>query len=577
VSETAQKQIIMTGILPPELKAIEPLFSGDKVFTVPKYQRNFSWGKDEVQELWEDTVAAADVKKQDYFLGTIVVRDLGHGFEIIDGQQRVACISMFFSAIRNAFLARNDIRAEQIFEKFLGAKDFSADAIPKPKLELNHHNNPYYVQYVIESVDAASVAKALKDKGLSISNRLLLQAYMFFLDEIGKTLASLGTKSDEFLVPLINCLRSSVKLISIPVLSEEDAFQIFESVNARGKELAVSDLVKNRLYAEAGARVNQAQQLWDKMEVDLVRTSIPDYLRHFWIAKYAPQSDLKVREKALYRTIVKQSKGQVHCLSLLKKLSDSARHYAMIEDYTLWQNDPNYDSSFQKTLRELKLFRVSQCYPVLLNTIEVFKAAKKIVEAFRIIANFSFRYNIIGGGTSGDLERVFGEIAYGIRAGTYKLPRDVGDALRGVNPDSKFRSAFGLATIPKTNAKLARYVLGKINDHEGGPELIVSTDPKVVNLEHVLPQKPDASWKTAFSPSVSMEDYIYRIGNLTLLTVKINNDVANKSFKKKQEIAFKSSKLALNKYIIKTKKWCEKEIENRQENMAKIALEVWRL
>ncbi len=65
-----------SGILPPELKAIEGLLSGDKTFTVPKYQRNFSWTKDEVRELWEDTCTAAEGGKQDYFLGTIVVRDL---------------------------------------------------------------------------------------------------------------------------------------------------------------------------------------------------------------------------------------------------------------------------------------------------------------------------------------------------------------------------------------------------------------------------------------------------------------------------------------------------------------------
>lgn len=575
MSQTPSKPTI--GILPPELKAIEPLFSGDKVFTVPKYQRNFSWSKDEVQELWEDAIGAAAVKKQDYFLGTIVVRDLGNRLEVIDGQQRIACISMVFSAIRNAFMAKKDTRAEQVFEKFLGAKDFSADSVPKPKLELNDHNNPLYVQYVIGSLDATSVATALKDKGLSESNRLLLQAYMFFLDEIGQKVASFGTKSDDFLVPLIDCLRSSVKLISIPVSSEEDAFQIFESVNARGKELAVSDLVKNRFYAEAGPQVKQAQQLWEKMEIDLVRTSIPEYLRHFWIAKRAPQNELKVREKALYRTIAKQSKGQAECLTLLTNVSDSARHYAMIEDYSLWPNDPKYDKAFELTLGDLKLFRVSQCYPVLLNAIEVFKEAKDIVKAFRIIANFSFRYNIIGGGTSGDLERVFGEIAYGIRVGTHTSPRGVADALRGVNTDSKFRTDFENATIPKTKAKLARYVLGRINDHLGGPELIANTDSKVVNLEHVLPQKPDTSWKGVFSQSISVDDYVYRIGNLTLLTTKINDKVANKSFKKKQDIAFKDSKLALNKFLKTAKKWSEKEIEKRQADMAKTALEIWEL
>jgi uncharacterized protein with ParB-like and HNH nuclease domain len=74
-----------SGILPPELRAVEGLLSGDKTFTVPKYQRNFSWTKDEVQELWEDVGTAAEGGKQDYFLGTIVTRDLGNSFEIIDG------------------------------------------------------------------------------------------------------------------------------------------------------------------------------------------------------------------------------------------------------------------------------------------------------------------------------------------------------------------------------------------------------------------------------------------------------------------------------------------------------------
>jgi len=43
-----------SGILPPELKAIEGLLSRDGIFTVPKYQRNFSWTKDEVQELIDE-------------------------------------------------------------------------------------------------------------------------------------------------------------------------------------------------------------------------------------------------------------------------------------------------------------------------------------------------------------------------------------------------------------------------------------------------------------------------------------------------------------------------------------------
>jgi hypothetical protein len=249
----------------------------------------------------------------------------------------------------------------------------------------------------------------------------------------------------------------------------------------------------------------------------------------------------------------------------------------MISDYALWPNDPNYDKRFEQALDELSLFRVSQCYPVLMNATEIFVATKEIGKTFRTIANFSFRYNIIGGGTSGDLESVFGEIAYGIRAGTHRNARDIADALRSVNPDNKFRAAFELAAIPTSKAKLARYILGKINDYLGGQELIANVDPKIVNLEHILPQNPDATWKAGFGSGINLEEYVHRIGNLTLLTTKVNDKVANQSFQKKKNLAFKPSKLALNDFLKRINKWSVQAIEKRQKKMAKIAVQVWNL
>ena len=72
-------------------------------------------------------------------------------------------------------------------------------------------------------------------------------------------------------------------------------------------------------------------------------------------------------------------------------------------------------------------------------------------------------------------------------------------------------------------------------------------------------------------------DYVDRVGNLTLLTQKINSDAADKSFPDKQQIAFKSSDLVLNSELMKPSKWGETEIESRQDHLAKIALEVWKL
>lgn len=572
------------GILPPELKSIEQLFSGSSVYQVPKYQRSFAWGNDEIEELWED-IELAQKRDGDYFLGTIVLQQKEPSrHDIIDGQQRLACLSMIFASIRNFYITGADTRAESIFHDFLGARGYEKDAQPIPNIRLNETNNETYVQYVIESRSLTDVAEALKDKHLDKSNKLLLEAYKFFLDKVAIQAAALGTKADTLLVPLINCLRSRVKFITIPVNSEDDANLFFESLNARGKELAVSDLVKNRLYFEASDQVHRAQQLWGKMEADLLSKSIPDYLRHYWIAKQAEETSLNVREKNLYKSFASEVKGnQAKTLALLKSLADSASGYVSISDYNLWPDDPAYADQFEASIRDLRLFRVTQCNPLLLNAIEAFGSPKAIARTFKVVANFSFRYFIIGNQSPGILERESGRIAYGIRKGTCNGPDDVAKAFQALNSDNGFRSDFCLATIPKSRAAIARYTLYKINNHiskkssKSGGEQIANPDAKDVTLEHVLPQNFGSAWKAAFSKGVDPADYVFRIGNLTLLRAKVNGDAANKSFQEKKKLALDTSVLPINAYFSKLSEWSETEIEARQEFMAKQALEIWAL
>lgn len=572
-----------SGILPPELKSIEQLFTADTRYAVPLYQRSFAWSLDEIEELWEDLEAAVN-RGGDYFLGTIVLHKKKSGpQEIIDGQQRLACISMIFSAIRNFFEASHDQRSGQIFIAFLGAKDFTRDSVATPKLVLNQINNEVFVQYIIASANLDNVDRVLKSKDLHESNKLLLQAYKFFLEKVIAQASARGTQSDDFVVPLVNCLRTSVKLITIPVTSEEDANLFFESLNARGKELAVSDLVKNRLYSESADQVARAQQLWERMENGLARRPIPEFLRHFWIAKKADPKNLNVREKQLYRMVSQNVKGKkADTLRLLADLELSAGDYAKISDYSLWPDDDAYDDLFEESLSTLRLFRVTQCNPLLLNAIQQFKSPRDIARVFRIVVNFSFRYFIIGNQSPGNLERISTGIAYEIREGTYSSPQGVADALRAVSSDANFRADFTLAKM-KSSARLARYTLTKISNHMSrqstrtGSEQIVNPDAKQVNLEHVLPIGFSQNWHSTFSRGADPADYLYRIGNLTLLTAKINRDAADASFAEKQRLALSDSTLAINGFFRNVQKWGEQEIEQRQGELAKVALEVWKL
>jgi uncharacterized protein with ParB-like and HNH nuclease domain len=411
----------MANILDPHLKSMEELFSGNKTYFVPIYQRSFDWGKDEREELWEDITSAIAKTNEEYFLGTIVLKNKDmESFEIIDGQQRLICISMIFGAIYNVLKSHNDDGAEEVYRDFLDQKSYSkkakASSKSNPKLNLNRTNDPIYQEYVFQGVSLETVSQALKNKKtLHPSNIKLLEAYSYFLTQVTNEASRKGQEYDDFVTPLVDCLRQRIKVIAIPVVNEEGAYLVFEAVNARGKELAVSDLVKNRLYYEAGnEKVRHAQNLWDHMESDLHGSSIPEYLRHFWIARKIQGDYTSVREKRLYRTIVKSLPSDNRhdvAIALLSELSKSAIDYAKLSDYSLWPDDPAYGKAFEDTLRDLDRFGVSQCYPALLNAVHFFKKTREVAKLFEAIANFSFRYNIIGKGTSGDLESIFGDIA----------------------------------------------------------------------------------------------------------------------------------------------------------------------
>lgn len=574
--------LVQIGILPPELKSIEQLFAGNARFSVPRYQRNFAWTADETEELWEDLLNAAQ-RRGEYFLGTIVLHKTEtEDKAIIDGQQRLACIVMLFSAIRNTFMANGDPRAGQIETTFLGSKGYSRDAILTPKLALNKVNNETFMQNVITSEDLTKVDACLKRKDIHLSNRLLLEAYKFFLGEVAQGVASKGKGADEFLVSLIDTLRTKLKLITITVGSDEDANLFFESLNARGKELAISDLVKNRLYLEARNQVGRAEQLWEQMERELGRRPLPEFIRHYWIAKQAEKDSPNVREKHLYRLVAnKIQRDQRAALALALDLGKNAPLYARISDYSLWPDDSAYGTAFEDSLGDLRLFRISQMNPLLLNAMQKFSNPSDIAKTFRIVANFAFRYFIIGNQSPGNLERVSASIAYEIRAKTYTSPNHIADALRSLNSDPTFRSDFKLATME--SRRIARYTLARITNYlakqssKTGAEQVANPDARQVNLEHVLPESNPSTWRTFFSQGVKPADYIYRIGNLTLLLTKPNKVAADKSFTEKKIIALNPSGLKINEFFRRLSKWGDQEIEQRQDELAKAALEVWKL
>src|SRR4030042_6233456 len=92
-------------------------------YIIPRFQRPYSWDKENVQDFWNDAIAN---REDDYFIGSFVVYKIGEdSFGIVDGQQRITTITMLLCAIRDAFLVNGFVDLSEGMHGLIERKDIN--------------------------------------------------------------------------------------------------------------------------------------------------------------------------------------------------------------------------------------------------------------------------------------------------------------------------------------------------------------------------------------------------------------------------------------------------------------------
>jgi hypothetical protein len=156
------------------------------------------------------------------------------------------------------------------------------------------------------------------------------------------------------------------------------------------------------------------------------------------------------------------------------------------------------------------------------------------------------------------------------------LASSLRNELKTVIPsDEQFRQAFEVATVSK--ASLARYYLRSLEvvaKNNPNPWFIPTDDKEVINLEHVLPEKPETRWKN-FDQELARA-YVKRLGNQALLLAKSNSDLRSSDFETKKSV-YRETPYVLTSMISTVSAWSPGEISERQKKLAELALTAWRL
>jgi hypothetical protein len=376
-------------------------------------------------------------------------------------------------------------------------------------------------------------------------------------------------------------LRDSVlflSLIRIELDNEDDAYLIFETLNTRGKDLALTDLLKNHFLKTIKGKgsVDGAKELWTKIlstingsEVDID----PDtFFTHSWSSKFEATTQQKAYKKIKSAVTTRNAKDQ------LKGFVADAEHYvAIFNPDQGWRKD---QKEIIASLKAMRIFKISQHTPGALSLVRANKTGlisdKTLKRALKAIEDFHFLFTAVTSSrSSGGISAMYS--SFGRKLFEADSANEAGavinemiDKLEERKPSpSEFTAGFEQISYTNDNTKqssLVRYTLQKIASHQ---KLAFSDDIANLTIEHIFPQaKMDANW----TPEI-----VGSFGNLLLLTQKDNGKLKDDDFKKKI-LVLKQLNGSVPEEILDAQEWTREIVLDRTKALAEIAYQqIWKI
>ncbi|MCQ2171326.1 MAG: DUF262 domain-containing HNH endonuclease family protein [Bacteroidales bacterium] len=557
----------MKGIQNTSTENFSTILGNNKKFIVPKFQRDYSWDAEQWDDLWQDIELMISSHEEDHYMGYLVLQtndDKTH--YIIDGQQRMTTIMIIIlAAMKNIedFVRRgiekedNEKRLASIAALYIGKEDpvsLDYDNI----LVLNRHNNQYYKDYIVK-LDTSMV------RGLSVSEKLMKNCFNFYIEKLrGKF-----TSGKEY-AGYIQTIADSLYFTKIVVSDELNAFRVFETLNARGVQLSSSDLLKNYLFSlvdYSGAhssRVDVLEQKWSRLN-DIVKTEhLPEFLRYYWNSRHK-----SIRSNAVFKTIRAYIKTDREVFELVDDMIRYSDVYMALTD----KNDEMWgtDNELKKLIELLGVFRLKQPFSTLMSA-KMCLSAGEFKRVLRDVVNVCFRYNVICDKNPNDQDAPFNALAISIYE---NHTADLSLLDKIYIEDSEFERTFAEKTFPynSRNAKVIRYILGKIDHCNGSPSEVEPSDEDA-SIEHILPQEFSENW--SFEESRASK-FVDRLGNMCLLEKTLNREAQNYDFEAKVRVYGRSTYYSSNEICDRySDTWNEDSIIRRQKQMAAVAKGIWR-
>jgi len=599
-----------------QVRTPQSVFMLPQRFAVPLFQRPYVWARESQWEpLWNDLVRVAQrmvdephARHQPHFLGAVVLQQTQNPVgklqerTIIDGQQRLTTLQLLFDALHAELLAVGSSAPALRLEPLVtNAEPFCERPEDRFKVWPTNRDRPAFNAVM-------GAAPPVEHDALGFAGEKMLEAHRFFSESARDWLDRDAPGLDVRANAIETASRELLQLVVIDLAVDENAQEIFETLNARGAPLTAADLIKNFVFQrllESGADVEHAyDEYWRRFESAFWETEInvgrtlqsrsSVFMNHWLIARTG--------EEIVAREVFARFKSYVDFDADLKMAELLVQIDRAADIYRRFIEDGSPSASTHDRLG-LFAYRTSAMESEVVKPLVLFLLdpelpavpADQLDAALGSIESWMVRRMLVRATTKA-YNQVLSDLVVHLRSGSRD---EIGDRTRAYLAAQQGESRYWpddddvsaeLETLPAyrrlSRARL-RMVLEAVEDHLRGwhgnvDGLASERVPRgKLHIEHVMPQKWIANW--SLPPNRTEHErnqLIHTIGNLTLLTGRLNSKVSNGPWvgpSGKQEALTAHDVLLLNRDLIQAAagSWTDQAIRGRSAALAKLIIDIW--
>lgn len=585
--------------------------TGDRRFEIPPYQRNYSWERDQVEDLWTDLIEAVEMDR-DHYIGTFLLmadeRDEETVLQIIDGQQRITTLTILLFELQE--------RLDEVGEEVL-ARRVRGDYVARygtQKLTLAGDDERFFKRYILENMsdDRRSAQKRITVSDVktnSPSQKRLLDAKKYLREELEAGIPDRvphDTPSD-FYSEIYETVKS-LPLLEYTVDSRSEAARIFQTVNDRGKDLTALEITKSYLMhrvslLEEGSMADdliesiqtEFSDIYDSIEN--ISGPSEDQVQRYHFIVWNPDWTSS-RDNRLYQNHLKHVKDHFRRVENTDEIMDYVYELeSMFErlDHLINHNENVDSKNAESELENLFIIgRLGNFYPLLMVAYDQYMdgpvSEEQFIKLLERIETFIIRTYII--------EQKSADTG---RSRVYPLARRLYYSNEESVPESVDRLTIGDVT-DKIESYINHYcdneqiesTLGESNlypyykgsnrlqelrlllfvyeqdlerreeDLQFDTNRVVSNDAEEISIEHIWPQNPDERFDE--ETKAQIEEHKHRLGNLALMTPEDNAAKGNDPFPDKKA-DFDSSKFRMLNGVFENDEWSVEKIDAREKRI----------